>query len=55
MLDYIQKEILIDFITRLPKSDRCINLIVITNQLSKDVVLTPLADLNTTTIAKAFI
>ncbi len=53
--DRIWKEISMDFVTGLPESDGCTNLMVVTDRLSKDVVLTPLADLNTTTVAKAFI
>ena len=31
-----------DFITKLPKSNRCTNLLVITDYLSKDLVVIPM-------------
>ena len=51
----IWKEISIDFITNLPESDGCTNLMVVTDRLSKDVILTGLLDLQTQTVAQAFI
>ena len=51
----IWKEVSIDFITNLPKSNSYINLIVVTDRLSKDVVLVGLEDIATDSIAKAYI
>ena len=44
-----------DFITSLPKSERCIVLLVVTNRLSKDIVLILLLNMDIETIAWAFI
>lgn len=51
----IWKEISIDFITDLPESDHCTNLMVVTDRLSKDVVLVGLPNISTETVAYAFI
>ena len=53
--DRIWKEISMDFITDLPPSDGARNLMVVTDRLSKDVILIPLPDLETSTVVKAFI
>ena len=53
--DRIWKEISIDFITDLPESEGCTNLMVVTDRLSKDVVLVALPNLEVETVAKAFI
>ena len=53
--NYIQQEISIDFIIDLPRSLNYINLIVITNYLSKGVILTPLKNLEIEIVAQAFI
>ena len=41
--------------TDLPESDGCTNLIVVTDRLSKDVVLVGLGDITTDSVAKAYI
>ena len=51
----IWKEVSIDFITNLPKSNSYINLIVVIDRLSKDVVLIGLEDIAIDSIAKAYI
>ena len=51
----IWKEISIDFITDLPLSQGCTNMMVVTDRLSKDVVLAGLPDLKATTVVKALI
>ena len=51
----IWKEVSIDFITSLPKSKGCTNLIVVTDYLSKDVVLIGLKDITTENVAIAYI
>ena len=50
-------EILIDFIVKLPPTgpNRYTNLIVITDKLTKSVIIKPLADLKVITVARAFI
>jgi hypothetical protein len=53
--DRIWKEISMDFIINLPESRGCTYLMVITDRLSKDVVLAPLPNLETETVAWAFI
>jgi hypothetical protein len=53
--DQIWKEISMDFITGLPKSEGCTILLVITDRLSKDIVLIPLPNMDTETVAWAFI
>ena len=55
ILDRIQSEISIDFITDLLKSEECRNMIVITNRLSKEVVVNRLDDLKAETVVKQFI
>jgi hypothetical protein len=51
----IWKEVSIDFITGLPESEGCTNLIVVTDRLSKDVVLVGLKDITTESVAMAYI
>jgi len=51
----IWKEISMDFIVGLPESEGCTNLMVITDRLSKDVVLIPLPDIEVPTVVDAFI
>jgi hypothetical protein len=53
--DRIWKEISIDFVTDLPLSDGYRNLMVVTNCLSKDVILIPLPNLEVETVADAFL
>lgn len=43
------------FITELPLSNGCTNLLMITDRLSKDLVLIPMANIEATSIAKVFI
>ena len=51
----IWKEVSIDFVTSLPKSKGCTNLIVVTDCLSKDVVLVGLKDITIENVATAYI
>jgi transposase InsO family protein/predicted aspartyl protease len=51
----IWKEVSIDFITGLPESEGCTNLMVVTDRLSKDVVLVGLKDITTESVAMAYI
>ena len=44
-----------DFVTDLPKSNRCRSLIVVTDRLSKDVILIPMKDLESKTVAGVFL
>lgn len=44
-----------DFITDLPESEGCTILLVVTNRLSKDIVLIPLLNMDTKTVVWAFI
>lgn len=53
--DRIWKEISMDFIVGLPSSDDNRHLMVVTCRLSKAVILIPLKDLETETVADAFI
>jgi hypothetical protein len=53
--DRIWKEISMDFITDLPESEGCTNMMVVTDRLSKDVVLVALPNLDVETVAWAFI
>jgi hypothetical protein len=55
VLDCIWKELSIDFITRLPESKGCTILLVVTDRLSKDLVLIPLSSIDTEMVAKKFI
>jgi hypothetical protein len=50
----IWKEVSIDFMTNLPESDDCTNLIVVIDRLSKDVVLVGLEDITIDSVAKAY-
>ena len=43
-----------DFVTRLLNSEGNKHLIVVTDRLSKGVILTPMLDLQTTTVTKLF-
>jgi hypothetical protein len=52
---HIWKEVSIDFITSLPESKGCTNLMVVTDRLSKDVVLVGLKDITTESVAMAYI
>ena len=51
----IWKELSMDFITELPLSRSCTNLLVITNRLSKDLVLIPMEDIEASSVAWVFI
>jgi hypothetical protein len=51
----IWKEVSIDFITSLPKSKGCTNLIVVTDCLSKDIILVGLKNITTESVAIAYI
>ena len=53
--DRIWSEISIDFITGLPESEGCKNMIVITDRLGKGVVADGLDDLKAETVIKWFI
>ncbi|KAF9700524.1 hypothetical protein EKO04_001724 [Ascochyta lentis] len=53
--DRIWKEISMDFITDLPESEGNCNLMVVTDRLSKDIILVPLPDLSVKTVTRAFI
>jgi hypothetical protein len=53
--DRIWSEISMDFITELPESEGCSNMIVITDRLGKGVVADRLDDLEAETVAKWFI
>jgi hypothetical protein len=53
--DQIWKEISMDFVTGLPESDGCSNLMVVTDRMSKDVVLVALPNIETETVVWAFI
>ena len=53
--DRIWKELSMDFITGLPPSEGCTALMVVTDRLSKDVVLIPLSSLDTELVARKFI
>jgi transposase InsO family protein len=44
-----------DFVTGLPESDGCSNLMVVTDRMSKDVVLVALPNIETETVVWAFI
>ena len=51
----IWKEISIDFFEGLPESNGCTNLMVITDRLSKDVILVALEDVTAETVAENFL
>ena len=53
--DRIWKEISMDFIEGLPESNGCTNLMVITDRLSKDVVLIPLENIGAENVASNFL
>lgn len=55
LLERIWKEILIDFVVNLPISNSFRHLIVVTDRLSKDMILTLLQDLKVERVAAAFI
>ncbi len=50
--DQIWKEISIDFITQLPESKGCTNLVVITDRLSKGIMCEGLSDIKAETVAQ---
>ena len=53
--DRIWKEISMDFFADLPESEGCTNLMVVSDRLSKDVVLIALPNLEVEIVARAFI
>jgi hypothetical protein len=53
--DRIWKEISMDFIEGLPESNGCTNMLVITDRLSKDVVLIPLENITAEHVANNFL
>lgn len=53
--DRVWKEISMDFITGLPDSQGHSNLMVVTDRLSKDIVLIPLPNISVETVVEAFI
>ena len=53
--DHIWRDISVDFITDLPESDNCKNIMVITDRLSRGVILTPLQQIGAESIAKVFL
>lgn len=53
--DRIWREISVDFIVQLPKSRGCTNLTVITDRLSKGIILIPMETIDTLSFAKAFV
>jgi hypothetical protein len=53
--DRIWKEISMDFVTDLALSDGYWHLMVVTDRLSKDVILIPLPNLEVETVANAFL
>jgi transposase InsO family protein len=53
--DRIWTEISMDFITDLPESDGCTNLLVVTDRLSKGVILEGMKDITTDALADIFI
>jgi hypothetical protein len=53
--DRIWKEISIDFVTDLALSDSYWHLMVVTDHLSKEVILIPLPNLEVETVANAFL
>lgn len=55
ILERIWSEISMDFITKLPASKGCTNVLVITDRLSKDVIFIPMKEITTETVAWAFI
>jgi hypothetical protein len=50
--DWLWSKILIDFIEKLPESEGCQNIIVITDRLRKGIVADSLLDLKVKTVAK---
>ena len=55
ILDRVWSEISMDFIIDLPLNDGCTNLMVITDRLSKRVILSVYSDITAETVAKIFI
>jgi RNase H-like domain found in reverse transcriptase/Reverse transcriptase (RNA-dependent DNA polymerase)/Integrase zinc binding domain/Chromo (CHRromatin Organisation MOdifier) domain len=53
--DHVWKEISIDFITRLPESNGCTNLVAVTDRLSKGVILEGLPNIEAKTLADWFV
>ena len=55
VLDRIWREILIDFVTDLPSCNSYINLLVITDRLSKGVILELIAEITADTVTGVFL
>ena len=55
VLDRIWSEISMDFITDLPESEGCQNIIVVTDRLSKGVIIDGLENIEAKTVAKWFV
>jgi len=53
--DRVWHEVSMDFITDLPESDGCTILMVVTDRLSKDVILIPLPNMDTDAVVHAFL
>lgn len=53
--DRIWQEISIDFVTELPESEGCTNMVVITDRLGKGVICDGLLDIKAETVAKWFV
>ncbi|MDI6015458.1 reverse transcriptase domain-containing protein [Escherichia coli] len=53
--DRIWSELSMDFVTDLPESNGCTNLLVVTDRLGKGVILEPCRKIDADTVAKAFI
>lgn len=53
--DRIWREISIDFITDLPESNGCTNIMVITDRLSKGTIFEPMAEISAEAVAERFI
>jgi hypothetical protein len=53
--DRLWREISVDFITELPRSDDCTNLMVITDRLGKGVILEPMRTIEAKDVARVFL
>jgi hypothetical protein len=53
--DHPWQEVLIDFITDLPESKGCINIMVITDQLTKGVILEGMSEIDSESVAWALV
>ena len=53
--DRLWREISVDFVTELPQSDGCTNLIVITDRLGKGVILEPMRTIEAKDVARIFL